>query len=219
MKVALVSTEADPVVALYARNRWLDLSGAYPTYQWLTYGVKPQPVHHIEPFLEADLLTPENLEKVVACLEQHDLLATYQLPGEPNLLLPFRPKQIFAMGRNYAAHAAETGHDAPKEPILFSKSPRSCIGHGQPIIVRPDYGQVDHEAELAGPRCKCRRKTSRKATLGFVRRAWTRSVRSAPTLSYRTKSPGPSNWISNAGSMARSASIATPPIFFFLCRR
>lgn len=149
MKVALVSTEADPVVALYARNRWLDLSGAYPTYQWLTYGVKPQPVHHIEPFLEADLLTPENLEKVVACLEQHDLLATYQLPGEPNLLLPFRPKQIFAMGRNYAAHAAETGHDAPKEPILFSKSPRSCIGHGQPIIVRPDYGQVDHEAELA----------------------------------------------------------------------
>lgn len=149
MKVALVSTDSNPIVALFARQKWFDLSGAYPTFQWLTYGVKPEPVHHIEPFIEAQLLTTGNLEKVMKCLDDHELLATYQLPGPPDFLMPYRPKQIFAMGRNYAAHAAETGHDAPKEPIVFSKAPRSCIGPGQPIVIKPDYGQVDHEAELA----------------------------------------------------------------------
>lgn len=157
MKVALVLTGSDPIVALQAQNLWIDLTGAYQTYQWLTDGAKPSPIHNIETFLGAGLLNPETLEKVVACLDQHNLLPIYTLPAAPEFLLPFRPKQIIALGMNYAAHAAETGHAAPKEPIIFSKSPRACIGNGDAIVAKPEYGQVDHEAEVAvviGKKCK-----------------------------------------------------------------
>lgn len=149
MRIARVGTESNGAVALYARDRWLDLSGAYQTYQWLAHGARADRVRQIEPFLEAGLLTVESLSKVVSLLEQHELLATYSFPDIPHFLLPFRPKQIIALGRNYAAHAAETGHDAPDEPIFFSKSPRACIGPGEPIVVKSEYGRVDHEGELA----------------------------------------------------------------------
>ena len=149
MKVALVASQSDPIVALHARDRWYDLTGAFQTYQWLTFGTKIQPWRHIETFIENNLLNVETMAKVIACLEQHSMLPTYELADAPEFLLPLRPKQIIAMGRNYAAHAAETGHDAPSEPIIFSKSPRSCIGQGEPIVAKPEYGQVDHEAEVA----------------------------------------------------------------------
>ena len=57
-----------------------------------------------------------------------------------------RPRQIFAVGVNYKAHAAEMNHGLPKEPLVFTKFPSS--------LNRP-YGQLklvgekcDYEAEL-----------------------------------------------------------------------
>jgi 2-keto-4-pentenoate hydratase/2-oxohepta-3-ene-1,7-dioic acid hydratase in catechol pathway len=52
------------------------------------------------------------------------------------------------VGRNYAAHAAEFGHEMPKEPMIFLKPPSSVIGPGESIVL-PKYSQrVEHEAEL-----------------------------------------------------------------------
>jgi 2-keto-4-pentenoate hydratase/2-oxohepta-3-ene-1,7-dioic acid hydratase in catechol pathway len=52
------------------------------------------------------------------------------------------------VGRNYAAHAAEFGHEIPKEPMIFLKPPSSVIGPGESIVL-PKYSQrVEHEAEL-----------------------------------------------------------------------
>ncbi|MBN2310751.1 MAG: fumarylacetoacetate hydrolase family protein [Candidatus Hydrogenedentes bacterium] len=84
-------------------------------------------------------------------------LERFLFPGEPRFELPLRPGKVIALGRNYTAHAAESGHDTPEEPILFCKSSSACIGDGQPIVVRAFYGRVEHEAELAvviGRRCK-----------------------------------------------------------------
>lgn len=57
-----------------------------------------------------------------------------------------RPRQIFAVGVNYKAHAAEMNHGLPKEPLVFTKFPSS--------LNRP-FGQLklvgekcDYEAEL-----------------------------------------------------------------------
>src|SRR6476660_3510268 len=42
--------------------------------------------------------------------------------SEVTLLAPVpRPGTIYAIGRNYAAHAAEMGNQAPEQPIVFVK--------------------------------------------------------------------------------------------------
>ena len=64
------------------------------------------------------------------------------------LAAPVLPSKIVCVGRNYAAHAAEFGHEMPKEPMIFLKPPSSVIGPGESIVL-PKYSQrVEHEAEL-----------------------------------------------------------------------
>jgi 2-keto-4-pentenoate hydratase/2-oxohepta-3-ene-1,7-dioic acid hydratase in catechol pathway len=64
------------------------------------------------------------------------------------LAAPILPSKIVCVGRNYAAHAAEFGHEMPKEPMIFLKPPSSVIGPGESIVL-PKYSQrVEHEAEL-----------------------------------------------------------------------
>lgn len=60
-----------------------------------------------------------------------------------------RPSKILCIGRNYLKHAAETGHDAPGEPMFFAKMPSALIPHRSNIVLPPDVGRVDHEGELA----------------------------------------------------------------------
>jgi 2-keto-4-pentenoate hydratase/2-oxohepta-3-ene-1,7-dioic acid hydratase in catechol pathway len=67
-----------------------------------------------------------------------------------HLLAPLpRPPRIIALGLNYAAHAAETGKEAPKEPIFFVKASTAVIGPGEPVVCPKGVGRVDHEVELA----------------------------------------------------------------------
>ncbi|MFM8776649.1 MAG: fumarylacetoacetate hydrolase family protein [Actinomycetota bacterium] len=57
-----------------------------------------------------------------------------------------RPRQIFAVGVNYKAHAAEMKHGLPKEPLVFTKFPSSLnrpFGSIQLVGEKCDY-----EAEL-----------------------------------------------------------------------
>jgi 2-keto-4-pentenoate hydratase/2-oxohepta-3-ene-1,7-dioic acid hydratase in catechol pathway len=64
------------------------------------------------------------------------------------LAAPVLPSKIVCVGRNYAAHAAEFGHEMPKEPMIFLKPPSSVIGPGESVVL-PKYSQrVEHEAEL-----------------------------------------------------------------------
>ncbi len=70
--------------------------------------------------------------------------------SDVTLLAPCKPTKIVAVGRNYAAHAAEHGAEIPKEPLLFLKPPSSVIGPGGVIIYPRHLSQrVEHEAELA----------------------------------------------------------------------
>jgi 2-keto-4-pentenoate hydratase/2-oxohepta-3-ene-1,7-dioic acid hydratase in catechol pathway len=76
--------------------------------------------------------------------------------GEPvgdlsqlRLLSPCQPTKIVALGRNYAAHAAEHGDEVPSQPLIFLKPSSAVIGPGEPIVCPPQSAQVEHEAELA----------------------------------------------------------------------
>jgi 2-keto-4-pentenoate hydratase/2-oxohepta-3-ene-1,7-dioic acid hydratase in catechol pathway len=62
--------------------------------------------------------------------------------------VPVVPQKIVCVGRNYRAHAAELGHEVPKEPLLFFKPPSSLLPHLGTIRLPRDSARVDHEGEL-----------------------------------------------------------------------
>jgi 2-keto-4-pentenoate hydratase/2-oxohepta-3-ene-1,7-dioic acid hydratase in catechol pathway len=73
------------------------------------------------------------------------------------LLAAVQPTKIVCIGRNYREHAAELGHEVPKEPLMFLKPASALIDPAQNII-RPRISQrVDHEGELGvviGKNCR-----------------------------------------------------------------
>jgi 2-keto-4-pentenoate hydratase/2-oxohepta-3-ene-1,7-dioic acid hydratase in catechol pathway len=76
--------------------------------------------------------------------------------ADVRLVTPVEPGKIVCVGRNYAAHAAERGHEVPKEPLIFFKPSSAIVGSGEPIVLTSYSHHVDHEAELAiviGRRC------------------------------------------------------------------
>ncbi len=66
-----------------------------------------------------------------------------------DLACPVMPSKIVCIGRNYAAHARELGHDVPAEPLLFLKAPSALVGPGDSVELPPESARVEHEAELA----------------------------------------------------------------------
>src|SRR3954467_7420015 len=84
--------------------------------------------------------------------------APFQIVGEPlplstvRLLAPVLPSKVVAIGRNYAEHAAETGHevDMSEPAIVFLKPSTSVIGPGDTVQYPVGISeQVDYEGELA----------------------------------------------------------------------
>jgi 2-keto-4-pentenoate hydratase/2-oxohepta-3-ene-1,7-dioic acid hydratase in catechol pathway len=67
------------------------------------------------------------------------------------LLAPIpRPvKNIFCVGRNYVAHAAERGAEPPGHPVFFTKPPTAVIGPETEIVADGLTQQLDFEVELA----------------------------------------------------------------------
>jgi len=57
-----------------------------------------------------------------------------------------RPRQVFAIGLNYAPHAAEAGFTPPERPMVFTKFP-SCITGPVTTVELPE-GNVDWEIEV-----------------------------------------------------------------------
>ncbi|WP_030195019.1 fumarylacetoacetate hydrolase family protein [Streptomyces sp. NRRL S-87] len=65
------------------------------------------------------------------------------------LLPPVLPNKVVAIGRNYAEHAAELGHEVPEVPVAFFKPSTSVVGSGDPIVYPSFSQELHHEAELA----------------------------------------------------------------------
>ncbi len=65
------------------------------------------------------------------------------------LLPPVLPNKVVAIGRNYAAHAAELGNEVPDTPFAFFKPSTSVIGPGDAIAYPSFTRELHHEAELA----------------------------------------------------------------------
>ena len=60
-----------------------------------------------------------------------------------------KPVNFLAIGLNYKAHADETNSAAPKEPIVFNKSPNCIIGPYDDVVIPKESNSLDHEVEIA----------------------------------------------------------------------
>ncbi len=66
-------------------------------------------------------------------------------------LAPIEPTNIFGIGLNYRAHAAEIGAALPDHPVVFMKPTTTVSRHLAPIVLPAscEHGpEVDYEAEL-----------------------------------------------------------------------
>ena len=69
--------------------------------------------------------------------------------ADVTLLAPVpRPRAIFGIGLNYAAHAAESGKEPPEFPMVFMKLPTSSVPPGGPVRRPRVVDKLDYEAEL-----------------------------------------------------------------------
>lgn len=117
--------EERPVV-LDGQGQMRDLSGVVPDL-----GGQGVSLEALEAIRGLDLATlpvlPEGV-RIGACLA-----------GVPN---------FFCVGLNYAKHAAETGAQPPKEPILFSKAASALAGPNDAVTIPPGSEKSDWEVEL-----------------------------------------------------------------------
>jgi 2-keto-4-pentenoate hydratase/2-oxohepta-3-ene-1,7-dioic acid hydratase in catechol pathway len=62
-----------------------------------------------------------------------------------------RPEKIICVGVNFPDRNAEyrDGQDAPSNPSLFIRFPRSFVGHGAALLRPPESRQLDYEGEIA----------------------------------------------------------------------
>lgn len=60
-----------------------------------------------------------------------------------------RPSKLVCVGLNYAKHAAESGMELPKEPILFFKATSAIVGPNDDVIIPKNSTKTDWEVELA----------------------------------------------------------------------
>jgi 2-keto-4-pentenoate hydratase/2-oxohepta-3-ene-1,7-dioic acid hydratase in catechol pathway len=69
--------------------------------------------------------------------------------GDVTLLAPVpRPRAIFGIGLNYAAHAAEQGKEQPEFPIVFMKLPSSSAPPNGAVRCPDVVRRLDYEGEL-----------------------------------------------------------------------
>jgi len=83
-----------------------------------------------------------------------------------------RPSKIICIGVNYRDHAADSGAEIPKEPIIFFKATSSIVGPDDPLVIPRNSRKVDWEVELAlviGARAKyVTREEARRHIAGYL---------------------------------------------------
>ncbi|MCZ8079886.1 MAG: fumarylacetoacetate hydrolase family protein [Rhodobacteraceae bacterium] len=81
-------------------------------------------------------------------------MADFVIPAPPVPAIPvsgggaFPVRRVYCIGRNYAAHAVEMGHDPDREPpFFFQKNPNNLDSSGA-FPYPPHSSDVHHEVEL-----------------------------------------------------------------------
>jgi 2-keto-4-pentenoate hydratase/2-oxohepta-3-ene-1,7-dioic acid hydratase in catechol pathway len=99
----------------------------------------------IVPDLTAGDLVSSSLAKLAAV----DIASLPRVEGSPRHGLPFTgTKKFIAIGLNFADHAAESGLDIPKEPVIFTKAVSCLTGPNDEVMIPRGSVKTDWEVEL-----------------------------------------------------------------------
>jgi 2,4-diketo-3-deoxy-L-fuconate hydrolase len=95
--------------------------------------------------ISGEFLQPETLDK----LRQLDPQSLPLVSGEPRLgACVGKVGKFICIGLNYADHAAETGAEIPKEPVVFSKWTSAIVGPNDDVEIPRESVKTDWEVEL-----------------------------------------------------------------------
>lgn len=84
-------------------------------------------------------------------------------------LPPVDPPNVFAIGLNYADHAAESADALPKEPLIFMKPTTAITFHNAEVMIpKMAPKEVDYEAEMCIIIGKPARHVSESEALDYV---------------------------------------------------
>jgi 2-keto-4-pentenoate hydratase/2-oxohepta-3-ene-1,7-dioic acid hydratase in catechol pathway len=73
-----------------------------------------------------------------------------EVPNDVRLGPPIhRPSKIVCIGLNFRDHAAESGMDIPREPVIFFKATTSLTGPNDCVVIPRGGTKLDWEVELA----------------------------------------------------------------------
>lgn len=140
MKFATAIVNQEPVAGLIQSDRFIPFfeasKGKLPKTMLEAIELGDQLMHTVNELLKT------NVDEVAIPLNSVKLLAPIPRPR----------KNIFCVGKNYAAHAIELGSEAdiPKAPIFFSKTPTTVIGPNEKIPRHRNVtNALDYEGELA----------------------------------------------------------------------
>ena len=116
-----------------------------------------------------------NYSRGMATLLKGDLFEGIQDTGEKvvvkKILAPLEATAILCIGLNFHQHAAETGLEIPRYPVLFMKNPASINHPNDPVVIPRsclEPPEVDYEAELAVVIGKAVRNIAAEQALGYV---------------------------------------------------
>lgn len=149
MKLCRVGAPGRERPAVVVADRTLDVSGFGLDYGAVFFG--GDGLSRLRSFVARDLAScPEvpGTERLGPCIE--------------------RPSKIVCVGRNYRAHAAETGADLPKEPLLFMKATTAFAAPYDDLELPRGAEQADWEVELAVVIGKQARYVTRESALEHV---------------------------------------------------
>jgi len=151
MKVARFAAENDgrENIGIVLDENVFNFTEAFQAYQLFDEGTCACPIHSPMELMEAGQFNVDTFAKVLDFAKKHGMADRFMVT-DYRLLAPIKmPSKILALGRNYLAHAKESGYHIPTEPIFFSKLNSSVIGPDEPVIYKKHLTRVDPEIELA----------------------------------------------------------------------
>ncbi|MDG2268794.1 MAG: fumarylacetoacetate hydrolase family protein, partial [Alphaproteobacteria bacterium] len=110
-----------------------------------------------------DVLSPRGL----AAIRKRDPKRLPLVKGRPRIGAPVVERRVFAIGLNYAKHAAEAGMKIPSEPILFTKT-CPLTGPNDRIVLPKGAKKGDWEVELCFVMGRKAQYVSKKDALKYV---------------------------------------------------
>jgi 2-keto-4-pentenoate hydratase/2-oxohepta-3-ene-1,7-dioic acid hydratase in catechol pathway len=127
----------------------VDFSAAYRVHQLAASGCDVPLFCDPTEMMCAGLFAPTVFAQTIDFLAAHNLRDLFTVRDAVLLSPLVRPHKIIALGRNYMAHAIESGMAIPTEPVFFYKATSAIIGPEQPVIIKRGLTRVDPEVELA----------------------------------------------------------------------